>query len=143
MALSDELGVFSEDTKMWENLDKARPDSGHYSIMRKTTDIDGMDALRAMFPDAEANALNFVLFSTSGVHGTYNTIEEAERSLAGEVDEDGDSLCDEVTFVIVHPRLVSMRYGVLNPKNQADIDYLKKLRASSHKAAAGIGFDDA
>lgn len=128
---------------MWENIDKARPDSGHYSIMRKTTDVDGMDALREMFPDAEANSLNLVLFSTSGVHGTYNTIEEAERSLAGDVDEDGESLCDEVTFVIVHPRLVSMRYGVLNPKDQADIDYLKKLRASSHKAAAGIGFDDA
>ena len=141
--LSDQLGVVTKDVRMWENTDKLRPDSGHYSIIRKLSEVDGMDALRAMFPDAEANELNFVLFSTSGVHGTYNTIEEAERSLAGEVDEDGDSLCDEITFVIVHPRLVSLRYGVLNPKNQDDIEYLKRLRASSHKAVAGIGFDDA
>ena len=128
---------------MWENLDTARPDSGNYSIMRKSTGADGMDALRAMFPDAMADELNFVLFSTSGVHGTYNTIEEAEKSLTGAVDEDGHRLCDEITFVIIHPRLVSMRYGVLNPRNQEDIDYLKKLRDSSHKAMAAIGVNDA
>lgn len=39
-------------------------------------------ALRGMFPDAKADDMNFVLFSTSGVHGTYNTIEEAEKHLA-------------------------------------------------------------
>jgi len=128
---------------MWENLDKARPDRMHYSIVRKQSGVDGMEAMRAMFPDAEANSMNFVLFSTSGVHGTYNTIEEAERSLAGDVDEDGYGLCGEITFVIIHPRLVAMRYGVLEPKDQNDIDYLKKLRDSSHKACAGIGFDDA
>ncbi len=120
---------------MWENLDKTRPDSAHYSVMRKAPGIEGMDALRGMFPDADANDLNFVLFSTSGVHGTYNTIESAERFLKGE-DEEGFA---EVTFVIVHPRLVAMRYGTCNPLNQEDIDYLKRLRESSRKAAAGIG----
>lgn len=122
---------------MWENLDKTRPDSAHYSVMRKQTGVEGMDALRGMFPDAEANDMNFVLFSTSGVHGTYNTIEAAERHLNGE-DAEGFS---EVTFVIAHPRLVAMRYGVCNPANQDDIDYLKRLRDSSHKAVAGIGVE--
>lgn len=120
---------------MWENLDKTRPDSAHYSVMRKQPGVDGMDALRGMFPDAKADKMNFVLFSTSGVHGTYNTIEAAERFLKGE-DAEGFS---EVTFVIVHPRLVAMRYGVCTPENQDDIDYLKRLRASSHESAAGIG----
>lgn len=120
---------------MWENCDKTRPDSAHYSVMRKARGVEGMDALRAMFPAAEANELNFALFSTSGVHGTYNTIEEAERHLDGDSPEG----FAEVTFVIVHPRLVAMRYGVCNPANQDDIDYLKRLRESSHKAAAGIG----
>jgi len=119
----------------WENLDKTRPDSAHYSVMRKQPGVDGMDALREMFPGAKANELNFVLFSTSGVHGTYNTIEEAEKFLNGE-DKEGFS---EVTFVIVHPRLVAMRYGVCNPENQDDINYLKQLRASSHKAVSEIG----
>ena len=120
---------------MWENLDKTRPDSAHYSVMRKQSEIEGMDALRGMFPDAKADELNFILFSTSGVHGTYNAIEEAEKFLKGE-DPEGYS---EVTFVIVHPRLVAMRYGVCNPANQDDINYLKQLRASSHEAVAGIG----
>jgi hypothetical protein len=120
---------------MWENTDKSRPDSAHYSVMRKQESIEGMDALRGMFPVAKANEMNFVLFSTSGVHGTYNTIEEAEKFLKGENAEG----YNEVTFVIVHPRLVAIRYGVCNPTNQDDIDYLKQLRASSHEAVAGIG----
>ena len=120
---------------MWENLDKTRPDSAHYSVMRVAPNTEGMDALRAMFPEAKANELNFVLFSTSGVHGTYNAIEEAEQFLNG---EDAESY-SEVTFVVVHPRLVAMRYGVCSPANQDDIDYLKQLRASSQEAVAGIG----
>lgn len=125
---------------MWKNIHKN--DSVHYSVIAKDQGINGMDALRSIFPNAEAEEMNFVLFSTSGVHGTYNTIEEAEKSLTGEFDEDGDEFCDEVTFLIVNPRLVSLRYGVCNPKNQDDIDYLKRLRESSHRVVASIGFDD-
>jgi hypothetical protein len=120
---------------MWENLDKTRPDSAHYSVMRLAEPKTGMEALREMFHDAKANELNFVLFSTSGVHGTYNTIEAAESFLLGESD-DGFA---EVTFVIVHPRLVAMRYGVCNPETQDDIDYLKALRESSWTVARAIG----
>lgn len=123
---------------MWENLDKTRPDSAHYSVMRKAPGVEGMDALRGMFPDAKANELNFVLFSTSGVHGTYNTIEEAETFLGGDRKEG----FKEVTFVIVHPRLVAMRYGCCNPETQDDIDYLKRLRASSHEAVAMVGMPE-
>ena len=121
---------------MWENLDKSRPDSAHYSVMRLVRGEGGMAALRGMFPDAKANELNFVLFSTSGVHGTYNAIEEAEKAING---EDPETHFNEVTFVIVHPRLVAMRYGVCNPETPDDIDFLKRLRASSHEAVAGIG----
>jgi len=127
---------------MWYNIDKARKDSGHYSVMAKEAHVTGMEALRAMFPDGVANDLNFVLFSTSGVHGTYNTIEEAERALAGERDEDGEELCGEVTFLIVHPRLVSLRYGVCDPYNSEDIEYLKKLRQSSFDVMTKIGAPD-
>ena len=118
----------------WENIDKSRQDGAHYSVMRQTKFSEGMDSLREMFPNAVANDMNFVLFSTSGVHGTYNTIESAESYLGGE--EEG---CGEVTFLIVHPRLVAVRYGTCNPRNQADIDYLKALRSSSHEAIASIG----
>jgi hypothetical protein len=104
--------------------------------MRMADGIEGMDALRALFPDAQADQLNLVLFSTSGCHGTYNTIENAERFLA---NGDSSKGYGEVTFLIIHPRLVAMRYGVCNPETQDDIDYLKRLRASSHVVVATIG----
>lgn len=121
---------------MWENIDQTRRDTAHYSVMRMADGIEGMDALRALFPDAQADQLNLVLFSTSGIHGTYNTIENAERFLA---NGDSSKGYGEVTFLIIHPRLVAMRYGVCNPETQDDIDYLKRLRASSHVVVATIG----
>ena len=120
---------------MWKNIDKFNPDGGHYSIFRLEHN-GGMIALRGLFPDAKADELNLVLFSTSGVHGTYNTIEEAESVIKG-TSEDGDF--SEVTFVVVHPRLVTLRYGVCDPKNMNDIEFLKRLRKSSHDKFAGIG----
>ena len=81
----------------------------HYNIFN----ANGIGALKNFFPDAEADEMNFVLFSTSGVHGTYNTIEESERFLRGKLglavkDEEGFS---EITFLIVQPRIVCLRYG--------------------------------
>ena len=90
---------------------------GHYSINQA---VDSMGLLRAVFPDGEANEMNFCLFSTSGVHGTYRTIEEEEANPG----------CG-VTFVIVHPRLVTMQYGNVEPQTPEDFAFLKKLRQSS------------
>jgi hypothetical protein len=120
---------------MWRNVDKSRADSAHYSVMGLINPNDGMKALREMFPDGNADEMNAVLFSTSGVHGTYNTIEEAEaRVLHGDEEHSED-----VTFVIVHPRMVALRYGNCEPETPDDFAFLKKLRASSHAALAKIG----
>lgn len=121
---------------MWENIDKTRQDSAHYSVMRQSPGVKGMDALREMFPEARCNEMNFVLFSTSGIHGTYNTIEDAEAFLAT-----GEGF-GEVTFLIVHPRIVALRYGVCDPESMEDIFYLKRLRSSSIDAVSKI-FRDA
>jgi len=107
-------------------------DSGaHYSIFK----IDGehaMTALREMFPDGAANEMNFVLFSTSGVHGSYATIEDAMKD---EPDDDGKW---RVTFLIVQPRLVCMRYGNVR-FGAEDVLFLKSLRATSRRVASKIG----
>jgi hypothetical protein len=124
---------------MWENLDPKRTDSADYSIMRPLDGRDGLAALRAMFPDGEADEMNAVLFSTSGVHGTYNLIEEAEANVLHGDQEHGD----DVTFVVVQPRLVALRYGTCEPKTAEDFAFLRKLRASSHKAFASIGLPHA
>ena len=124
---------------MWKNINDYRSDSAHYSVMSLIDRKKGMQALKKMFTDAEADYLNFVLFSTSGVHGTCNLIEEAEKAINGEFDENGEEHTNHVTFLVVHPRLVSLRYGECVPETNEDIEFLKKLRDSSYKAVKNIG----
>lgn len=117
---------------VFESIHKKR--GAHYNIYA-VRDESGMAALRQIFPKGEADDLNFALFSTSGIHGMYNTIEEAEEHLKKPSDETSGS----VTFLIVHPRIVCLRYGNCDPQNGDDIAFLKKLRASSWKAVKEIG----
>lgn len=120
---------------MWRREPKPRHGDGvTYSVLRLCDESFGMDALRKMFPNGTANDLNFVLFSTSGIHGSYGTIEDAEREMQSD-DE------PSVTFVVVQPRIVSMRYGCAHPKSADDIAFLKTLRSSSHRAVASIGIE--
>lgn len=120
-------------------------DGAHYNIFHMNPETS-MDALRETFPDGECDEMNLVLFSTSGVHGTYTTIEEVETSLKkyGEDAEFEDESPEDyyspnITILIIHPRIVCMRYGNLNGVKLSDIQYLKKLRASSRIAMAKIG----
>ncbi|AXH59866.1 hypothetical protein [Pseudomonas amygdali] len=86
-----------------------------------------MAALKAMFPTGAADDMNFVLFSTSGTHGSYRTLEEEEV-------EPGQG----VTFMVVQPRLVITRYGVVYPESKDDFAFLKNLRSTSREAVLGI-----
>jgi len=122
----------------WENVDSSRHESVHYSVMRCAKG-KGMIGLREMFPNGKADSLNFVLFSTSGVHGTYSTIEEVQASF--EAGHQGDDICTDVTFLIVHPRIVALRYGNAEPQSMDDINFLKTLRASSLEAMSSIGWE--
>lgn len=124
------------DELKWRSLNAKYPDSAHYSIF-SGEHANGMALLRMLFPKPVADELNLVLFSTSGVHGHYGTIEMCEKGL-GLPDEHPDKLAD-VTFLVIHPRIVSLRFGNCRPETQEDIDYLKALRASSHAVLAGIG----
>lgn len=104
----------------------------HYNVFQ-VHDTEAMGLLRKWFPDAKADELNFVLFSTSGVHGSYATIEEAQT----EELEDGDRRY--VTFLVCMPRVVCMHYGNVCPETDDDWKFLKKLRTSSWKAVQTIG----
>lgn len=107
----------------------------------------GMEFLRRMFPSGDASYLQFALFSTGGIHGTYVTIEEIEESLTKYGDEAnflGDDerpdgwVLPELTVLVVQPRRVCLRCGQVRVR-LADVPWLKKLRASSHAAVASIG----
>jgi hypothetical protein len=124
-----------------------RAEGAHYNIYEIDPE-NGVAALREMFPLGEANTMNFVLFSTSGVHGSYVTIEEIEAGLEkyGSDPEFGDEEPDDwlgnmLTVLIVQPRLVCMRYGNIAVK-LADIPFLKQLRASSWAVVKLIGEPD-
>ncbi|WP_300747620.1 hypothetical protein [Pseudomonas sp.] len=117
---------------------------GHYNIFGTKGPDEAMDFLRLYFPDGEANELNFVLFSTSGVHGLYTTLEEEWASIGKpyEFQEDGDPEIKregEVTFLLVQPRIVGMTYGNARLSTSEDFEFLKKLRASSWAAVHKIG----
>ena len=106
-------------------------EGAHYNIYT-CKDEDAMKGIRGIFPDGEADEFNFCLFSTSGIYGSYSTIEDEEKC--------EDSECSHcVTFLIVHPRIVCTRYGNCIPETQEDFDYLKKLRSSSRDIFNKIG----
>ena len=120
----------------WKKINSSPFEAAHYSIMKLDNgDESGMEALRIMFPTAEADDMNFVIFSTSGIHGSYNTIEQAENP------DDEDSLTS-VTFLIVHPRIVCLRFGNCCPKTAEDFAYLKKLRSSSALVMGSFGVSE-
>lgn len=139
-------GPMAEPAKNENFVSQFGKQGGHYNLFRIE---GGMRAIRDIFPDGRADALNLFFCGTSGVHGTYATIEEIESALAkygddatfaeGEWPEDHH---DELTVVIVHPRLCTLRYGNVRV-TMADIPYLKKLRASSWEAAQTVGKQEA
>lgn len=96
-------------------------------------DEEGMHILRSVFPTAAADEMNFVLFSTSGVHGTYGTIEDIE------VDKSTGATQCRLTFLIVRPRIVALQYGNCIVESSDDLEFLRRLRESSHKVVAQIG----
>lgn len=125
--------MFERNSANFKKIIPSRDDTGaHYSIWEIK---GGMAALREMFPEGKANELNFVLFSTSGVHGSYTTLEELN------FDEDSEDHDDTITVLIVQPRLVCLRYGTFTVTPE-DVEWLKELRRSSMEQVVKIGMPD-
>lgn len=95
---------------------------------------DGIEFLKQVFPDGQADELNFVLFSTSGIHGSYMTIEDVEEYMK-RPDSFG---IGAITFIVCKPRVLSFHYCEATV-TLSDIPYLKKLRKTSHEAVSRIG----
>lgn len=124
----------------WESL--LKKEGLHYNIFQsRYRDLVEMEALKEVFSDGKADEMNFCLFSTSGVHGMYTTIEEVESSLqVAPCNRKRDEYYpEEVTFVIIHPRVVCIRYANVKVRSMEDVDFLKALRQSSWDAVLNIG----
>lgn len=95
---------------------------------------EAIELLRKWFPEGEANEMNLPIFSTSGVHGSYLTIEDVEKELQDNPGMETTTL----TVSVYRPRIVSIGYGNIDVA-LTDIPFLKKLRASSQKILSTIG----
>jgi hypothetical protein len=122
-----------------------RREGGHYNIFASTNnqEILEIEALKEIFPEGKANELNFCLFGTSGVHGSYGSVEGLKQSVEkygfDEIDDEKtvdleDYTTPWITFLVIHPRLVCLRYGNVRVTSMDDIAYLEKLRDSSAEA---------
>lgn len=129
---------------IWENIKNKADTKASYNIFHvdgpEREDTDALQLIKQIFPTGEADWMNFVLFSTSGVHGSRRTIEDAEKDLEEKI-QSGEPIENypQITFLIVRPRTVCLQYGNCQIKNKEDVDYLKKLRASSWAVTAEIG----
>jgi hypothetical protein len=126
-------------------------DGAHYSVWHldcgpydRPDAVIGMHSLKAMFPDGEADPENFVMFSTSGIHGSYTTLEEIESTIKKYGEDLMPSSNDDwpdgfhgynLTVLVVHPRIVCLKCGNVRVRKE-DIKWLKKLRRTSLKAMA-------
>jgi hypothetical protein len=98
--------------------------------------IESMDDIRRVFPTLDdVNDLNFMLFSTSGVHGSYASIEDVEAELSGGGDPDDGP--PKLTVMILQPRCVTFGFGHISVE-AGDIDYLKGIRARSRNAMMSL-----
>lgn len=90
----------------------------HYNIYK----FDTIDVLKGMFPNSTCDNMNWVIFSTSGVHGTYTTLDDIER--------DGEG---RLTVTVLQPRKISIAYGEIEVTKE-DVPFLRKLAQSTLQA---------
>jgi hypothetical protein len=99
---------------------------------------DGMLTLRSIFPSGKATDHEFVLFSTSARFGRVNKIEDVEAALNQQ--KPGQTQADfGLVFVAINSSTQNMVSGICYPGDQADIEYLKSLRESSHEQLTMVG----
>jgi len=97
----------------------------HYKVFES---IKSMADIREVFPTGEANELNWCFLSTSGVHGSYATLDGIHEP------DEGEEPFRHITVLIVQPRLVVLRCGNVNVETDEDEQFLRRLVASSIEA---------
>lgn len=122
----------------------------HYQIL--SLGPDGGGTVRALFREPGADPeLNWLFLSTSGVHGTYTTLDDIEADAARPLYEGPADDCPpealgryrwrvdadgrfEITVLIVHPRTVTLKYG----ECEFDLADIPWLRAAVERTVRGV-----
>ena len=111
---------------------------GHYSVNRFMSD----EGIRH-YLTFDVNDMNFWIFSTSGIHGSWMTLEEV---ITYEPDEDDDEEYDpELTVMFCQPRMVCFTYGNIAVKKDDHelIALLKRRRDESRAVMMQLGYPEA
>lgn len=97
----------------------------------KNGKIHSIKDLKDLFPSGEADGLNWCIFSTSGVHGSYFTLDEIEYSLRENLDEYSVHYCrPRLTVLVIKPRMVSLGWGEIEVALE-DVPFLRTLGETS------------
>ena len=109
--------------------------SGHVAATAHYHVFDGLktiEDLKTIFPDGKADDLNWVFLSTSGVHGSYTTLDDLEKDpdYADNIDENGNA---HITVLVLHPRMCCIKFGHMDINVKRDSAYLRGLVKSTVK----------
>lgn len=92
----------------------------HYEVKQ----MKSIEDVREIFDDLDDISwdMNWLFLSTSGVHGSYISLDDLE---SWDETEEGYEWPRFITILIVHPRLVVIRYGeiLIQPE---DVPYLRE-----------------
>ena len=111
----------------------------HYKVLHiEGTNDERWDWIHQCFPEDKADAANLLMGSTSGMHGSYRTLDDLKR----EAYEDGEPLecmpehIEAFTLLVIQPRLCLLHCGTIGIRSHDDIVWLRKLITASVKAFA-------
>ena len=101
--------------------------TAHYHVFDALKTIED---LKTIFPDGKADDLNWVFLSTSGIHGSYITLDDLEKDsdCAECIDDEGNT---HITILVLHPRMCCIKFGEMKINLKNDSQYLRGLVKST------------
>ena len=104
--------------------------------LKGNTNDERWEYLKAYFENDKADHMNMLMGSTSGIHGTYTTLDDLENPAYIALAELDISHHETFTILVIQPRIVRMTYGTVGIRSQKDIDWLRDIITQSIAAFA-------
>lgn len=86
------------------------------------TNDDRWICLKAHFPDDKADKLNWLIGSTSGIHGSSTTLDNLEDLNFLEENEMDQFDIEAFTILIIQSRVVRITHGTIGIRSEDDIN---------------------
>lgn len=92
--------------------------------------------LKAFFENDKADHMNMLMGSTSGIHGSYTTLDDLEMpdpETAADNAESGFDMShpEAFTFVVIQPRVCRLTYGTIGIRSIDDMNWLRNIITQS------------